>query len=181
MSFRLRCSKLLFQIGIHHCFFWFGVQSRYFILAFRGIVSFWHSEPLITSQLDVQSHHSFVVYDTQSHHVTLSARRSEPLLRLAFRATIVSQFRHSELHSQFMAFRAIIVTSQFRYSELSSLPRLGFRVAFSILAFRAIIVAFPGFGIQRHHHIFIRRLEPSLSLLSVGVQSHPHHIFSFGF
>ena len=49
--------------------------------------------------------------------------------------------------------------------------------------FRAIITpqfrrsepCFALFGVQSHHHIFVRRSEP-LSFLSFGVQSH-HHIF----
>ena len=35
---------------------------------------------IIPSQFGVQSHRSFTIYDIQSHHVTLSVRRSEPLL-----------------------------------------------------------------------------------------------------
>ena len=81
---------------------------------------------------------------------------SEPLLHLAFRATIVSQFRRSESsscfqfdvqshHHHFVVWRSESL-SRFRRSKPSSVFSLTFRAAF----------------------------------FSFSVQSHPHHIFSFG-
>ena len=83
------------------------------------------------------------------------------IFSLAFKATIYSQFGiQSHVHSS--AFRVII--------------------SFSVLAFRAIITASQ---FQRSEpsssHFFFQRSEPSLSLLSFGVQSHHHHIFSLTF
>ncbi|KAL6349663.1 hypothetical protein AAG906_041070 [Vitis piasezkii] len=150
--------------------------------------------PLIFSlQFSVQSHHSFTIYDIQSHHVTLSVRRSEPLLQFcAFRATIISQFQRLEPsllsfgvqshHYRFSisAFKAIIITFQFRRSKPSS-----FDVQSRILSFRrSELPSLFSFGIQSHHRVFsltfkviiitsqFRRSEPSLSLFSFSVQSH---------
>ncbi|RVW25748.1 hypothetical protein CK203_110119 [Vitis vinifera] len=100
---------------------------------------------------------------------------------LAFRAAV---------HSRFTTFRVIIITSQFRRSELSSVFRSTFRVASSVSAFRVVITS--QFDVQSHHHHFSvsafraiigfqidiqsHILESSSSLLSFGVQS--YHRFS---
>ena len=127
-------------------------------------------------------------FSLQSHHITLSVQRLEPHLQFgvqrhhlfpvqAFRAIIASQFRRSERpYFSISAFRTTIV-SQFRCLEPPSLFKLGvqsnrrvfsltFRVAFSISAFRAIIITSQ-----------FRRSKPS-SLLSLGIQS--HHLLSYG-
>ena len=102
-------AELLFQIGIHRCFFWFGIQSRHFISAFRGLViSFWCSESLIISQLDVQSHHVFspitlgviflsltlivIGFSLAFKSTSSFGIQSHVMFHLAFRATIHSRF-----------------------------------------------------------------------------------------
>ena len=118
--------------------------------------------PLIVSlQFGVQSHHSSTVYDSQSHHVTLSVRRSKPLLvfRSAFRAIVHprSAFRaispvlvfkaiisfqlgvQSHRVFSFTMFRVVflsmtfLATSLVGHSEPPFLPSLAFRVITSSL------------------------------------------------
>ncbi|RVW23334.1 hypothetical protein CK203_100947 [Vitis vinifera] len=112
--------------------FHFGVQSI--------VVSFWRSEPLIISQLDVQSHMSSHLLRSES--TSSFDVQSHAMFHLAYRATVHSRFTtfgvtmpHFQFgvqshHFSFLAFRAIIASS----FEPSSLPRLTFRVAFSVLA-----------------------------------------------
>ena len=131
--------------------------------------------PLIFSlQFSVQSHHSFTVYDIQSHHVTLSVRRSEPLLQFCeFRATIISQFQRSEppllsfgvqshhYHFSVSTFKAIIITFQFRRSKPSLVFSLTFKFAFLNLTFKVAFLsltfrlAFSVFGVQSYHHFLV--------------------------
>ena len=145
-------AELLFQIGIHRCFFWFGFQSRRFISAFRGIVVFWRSESLIISQLDVQSHYVFSSITLGVIFLSLTlivisfglALRVVFCFCLAFRSTSsfdvrshVFQYRRSEpsLSLLHLAFRATIIF-QFRRSEPSSCFQ---------------------FDVQSHHHHFLVR------------------------
>ncbi|RVW61638.1 hypothetical protein CK203_066186 [Vitis vinifera] len=122
--------------------------------------------PLIFSlQFSVQSHHSFTVYDIQSHHVTLSVRRSEPLLQFCeFRATIISQFQRSE--PPLLSFG--VQSHHYHFS---------FNVQTRILSFRSSeLPSLFSFGIQNHHRVFsltfkviiitsqFQHSEPSLSL-----------------
>ena len=106
------------------------------------------------------------------HHF-LAVWRLEPLF--------ISGLRHSEslCHTFSSTFRA---TSSF---SVQSHHR------FSVSAFGAIIITFSVFGIQSHHRFLVSafraiivffdwRSESSSSLLSIGVQSPPRRIFSFG-
>ena len=150
-------AELLFQIDIHRCFFWFGVQSRRFISAFRGIVvSFWRSEPLIISQLDVQSHHVFssITLGVIFLSLTLIVISFSLVFKavfcfcLAFRST--SSF-DVQSHAMFhLAYRATVHS---RFTTFGvTMPHFQFGVQshhFSFLAFRAIIAS--SFGIQSHH------------------------------
>ena len=130
-------------------------------LALRATVHPWFTTfGVIMShfQLGVQSHHRFSVSAFRAIIVfsVWCSESASSLLHLAFRATIVSQFRRSESSScfqfdvqshchHFLVWRSESL-SRFRRSESSSVFNLMFRVAF----------------------------------FSFGVQSHPHHIFSFG-
>ena len=97
---------------------------------------------IVSSQSGIQSCRSFTVYDIQSHHVTFfqfgvqshfsNCRHSEP--PSLFSCGIQSHHRFSV-----SAFRAIIVAFQFRHSELSSVFRSTFRVAFLVSAVRVVI------------------------------------------
>ena len=151
-------AEFLFQIGIHWCFFWFGVQSRRFISAFRGIVvSFWHLKSLIISQLDVQSHYVFssitlgviflsltlivISFGLAFRVVFCFVWRLDPHLRSTFGVTFFSIDVQSH-HCHFFIWR----------SEPSSFLNLGIQscilsfsafratVIFSVSVFRAIIV-----------------------------------------
>ena len=140
-------------------YFHFGVQSR--VLFLFGVLSHifvQRSEPLPIFVSAFRVVFCFCLefratssFGVQSHYLP-SSRCSEPLH--------IVRFGIQSHHFSVSAFRAILIT-------------------FSVLVFRAVIVTSLGFGVQSHYHIFIRRSEPSLSLLSIGVQSHHHRIFGF--
>ncbi|RVW21924.1 Retrovirus-related Pol polyprotein from transposon 17.6 [Vitis vinifera] len=147
-------------------------KVTFLVSAFRAIISFqfWRSEPSLS--------HSRFRQSEPSSLPSLMFRFAFPISAIRV-IVITSQYRRSESSS-----------SHFQFWHLEPLPIFtsAFRVVFCFcLAFRAI--AYFCFGVQSrvlflfgvHSHIsFVRRLESSLSLLSIGVQSHPHHIFSFG-
>ena len=161
-----------FHFGVQsRVLFLFGVLSHIFVSAFRAIAYFhfsvqsrvsiptWRSEPLPIFVSAFRVVFCFCLefratssFGVQSHYLP-SSRCSEPLH--------IVRFGIQSHHFSVSAFRAILIT-------------------FSVLVFRAVIVTSLGFGVQSHHHIFIRRSEPSLSLLNIGVQSHHHRIFGFG-
>ena len=150
--------------------FLFSVQSHIFILAFKSCIFSFDVQSRICS-FNVQSHHPFLFWS------------SEPpfLPSLAFRVTIPFQFgiqnhplfsiQRLEPHLQFgvqshiVALTFRVVSSVWRSKPLFVFSSIS-RVAFSVLAFRAITAS------------QFRRLEPSI--LSISVQSHPHRILSFG-
>ncbi|RVW60286.1 hypothetical protein CK203_084072 [Vitis vinifera] len=183
--------------------FSFGVQSHHcvFSSAFRAIIGF---------QIDIQSRilgfrrsepSSLFSFGVQSHHRVFSS---------AFRAIIsfqidiqsrIPRFRRSESLSLLsLTFRVIIITSQLRRSEPSSLFSFGvqshhrvfssafraiiepssvfrstFRVASSVSAFKVVITS--QFYVQSHHHHFSVLAFRAIITFSFGVQSH-HRVFS---
>ena len=124
--------RLAFRTIVH---FRFSFQSHHSLVSvFKAILAVFlvstFKAIIITPQFDVQSHHHFLVWrsDLRSRF-----RRSEPSshLRSAFRAIVItSQYRCLESSSSHF---------RFWHSTSSSLPRLTFKVAFSVSAFRAII------------------------------------------
>ena len=181
-------------------YFRFGIQSRVlFLFGVQSNIFVWRSEPLLTFEsvfrattyrsfrrsepslfsIGVQSHpHHIFSFGIQSHYRHVSRfRRSEPSSHLcsAFRAIVItSQYRCSEPSSSHFWFQRsepslslldFDVQShyhssvwrsesypQFLRSESSLLPSLTFGVAFSVLAFRAI-VSF-SFDVQSHYFPF---------------------------
>ncbi|RVW63388.1 hypothetical protein CK203_055891 [Vitis vinifera] len=165
----------------------FDVQSHHHhfsVSAFRAIIGF---------QIDVQSrYHSSASVFRAIVITVFSDRRSEShprfrrleslsLLSLPFRVIIItSQFRRSESSSVFRSTFRVVITSQLRHSEPSSVFRSTFRVASSVSAFRVVITpqlrcsepsSSPCFS-----STFRAIIESSSSLLSFGVQS--YHRFS---
>nr|CAN83449.1 hypothetical protein VITISV_021465 [Vitis vinifera] len=153
-----------------------GVQSHHHIFA-------QHSEPSLSLlSVGVQSHpHHIFSFDIQSHHASVSV----------FRAIIITSsfgVQSPQSHSRFRRSDAVIAFSfgvQSHHASVSVFRAI--LITFSVLAFNIVITSefdvqshFPDFGVQSHYRIFVRRLEPSSSLLSIGVQSHPHRIFDFG-
>ena len=173
-------------------------------LAFKATVSsqFWCLESPSLLNLGVQSHHLFSVwcskppsllsYSIQSCHIFSVTTFIVVLHSLAFRATVSSQFRHSEPPFLFsLAFKATIpsqlwsseppffyilafraaISSQLRRSELSFLvwgsdSCLQFQAfkATHLFQFQAFEATIsPQFGVQSHHHMSsVWRLESCL-------------------
>ena len=146
-------AELLFQIGIHRCFFWFGVQSHHYRIPSFG----------------VRSHHHFLVWRSWLHSLFRRSKSSSHL-RSAFRAIIITsqyrcsepssshfQFRRSEpcFHS-YMEFRAIVY---FRFGVQSNdLFLFGVQSHIFVLTFRAI--AYLRFIVQSRVSIPTWRSEP---------------------
>ena len=133
-------------------------------MAFRGVVvSFWRSESLIISQLDVQSHHIFSSITLGVIFLSLT------LIVISFGLALRVVFCFC------LAFRS---TSSFGVQSHHSFTVYDIRSHHATLPVRSSKPSLLGFGIQSHHRIFVRHSEPSL--LSIGVQSHSRRIFSFG-
>ena len=91
VTYSVRHAELLFQIGIHRCFFWLGIQSRCFVLAFRAVGHFFRlTFRVACSVLALKSHQC---------HVS-QFRRSEPsslpslTFRFAFLVNVQSHHHH---------------------------------------------------------------------------------------
>ncbi|RVW90541.1 hypothetical protein CK203_031047 [Vitis vinifera] len=178
-----------FQIDIQSPLLGFGVQSRYRFSAsvFRAIIT-------TSLSFGVQSRHRFSDRRSESRS---RFRRSESLSLLSFgvqsrhrfsdrRSESRLRFRRSESLSLLsLTFRVIIITSQFRRSELSLVFRSTVRVASSVSAFRVVITS--QFDVQSHHHHFLvstsrsiiiisLRLPESLLSSCLGFQSHHRHL-----
>ncbi|RVW24479.1 hypothetical protein CK203_082106 [Vitis vinifera] len=174
-----------FQIDVQSRVLGFGVQSRYHFSAsvFRAIIT-------TSLSFGVQSRYHFSVsvfraiittslsFGVQSHH-RFSDRHSESPPR----------FRRLESLSLLsLTFRVIIITSQFRRSELSSVFRSTFRVASSVSTFRVIIIT-SQFRRSELSSIFRStfRVISSVSAFRVvitsqfDVQSHHHHFLVSAF
>ncbi|RVW45518.1 hypothetical protein CK203_091465 [Vitis vinifera] len=168
--------------------FQFGIQSlyRFLVSAFRAII--------VAFQFGVQSHHRFSDrVQSHHHHFSVSAFRAIIGFQIDIQSRILgfsvqSRYHWSSSSLLSLTFRVIIITSQFRRSEPSSVFRSTFRVTFSVSAFRAIVTPqfdiqshIPGFGVQSHHYQtlrhFFRRSKPCFA--SFGVQSYVslHSVF----
>uniref|UniRef100_F6HSK6 Uncharacterized protein n=1 Tax=Vitis vinifera TaxID=29760 RepID=F6HSK6_VITVI len=186
-----------YQIDIQSHILGFGVQSRYHFStsAFRAIIM---TSQFRRSELSSIFRSTFRVTSSVSAFrvvITSQLRCSEPSSLLlsvsAFRAVIDFQIDiqsrvlcfgvQSRYHFSTSVFRAIIITSQFRRSELSSIFRSTFRVTSSVSAFRVIITS--QFDVQSHHHHFLVsafraiigfQIDIQSPLLGFGVQSRYH-------
>ena len=137
VTYSVRHAELLFQIGIHRCFFWLSIQSRCFVLAFRAISD---------SQLGVQSRVLFL-FGVQNH-IFISAFRVIAYFRFGVRSRVsIPTWRSKPLSTFVSAFRAMFCF-----------------VWHLELYLRSTFGSTSSFGVQSHHRIFVWRSKPSSHL-----------------
>ncbi|RVW23717.1 hypothetical protein CK203_100799 [Vitis vinifera] len=182
---QLRCSEpssLLLLVSAFRAIIDFQMTFRVpsSVSAFRVVIILVSSSVsafrvVITSWFDVQSHH---------HHFSVSAFRAIISFQIDIQSRILGFGIQSRYHFSVLTFRVIIITSQFRRSELSSVFRSTFRVTSSVSAFRVVITFW--FDVQGHHHhfsvsafraIISFQIDIQSRILSFGVQSRYHSQF----